>query len=133
MTFAIQGAVKPMYWILVATILPARVADRCPAAPPSTQMVAAASTTASSAPDSTDRRCQTKTVRHASNTPPTMSGAANEISFRTTHSFSQRWTEGWVRALSAVLGQLERFGHSPAGLQIEPLSQTHSSFHLSSD
>ena len=45
-------------------------------------------------------------------------------------SMFERWTDDWARALSAVLGLLERFRRSQAGLQFEPLAQTHSSFHL---
>ena len=46
-------------------------------------------------------------------------------------SMFQGWTHDWARALSAVQGLLERFRPSSAGLQIEPLTQTHSSFHVS--
>ena len=46
-------------------------------------------------------------------------------------SMFERWTADWARVLSVVSGLLERFRHSPAGLQIEPLTQTHSSFHVS--
>jgi hypothetical protein len=45
-------------------------------------------------------------------------------------SMFERWTGDWARVLSVVSGLLERFRHSPAGLQIEPLTQAHSSFHL---
>ena len=46
-------------------------------------------------------------------------------------SMFERWTHDWARALSAVWARLERFRGSPAGLQIEPLTRTHSSFHVS--
>ena len=45
-------------------------------------------------------------------------------------SMFEGWTVGWARVLSVVSRLLERFRHSPAGLQIELLTQAHSSFHL---
>ena len=45
-------------------------------------------------------------------------------------SMFERWTGDWARVLSVVSGLLERFRHSPAGLQIKLLTQAHSSFHL---